>query len=108
MTKFLAIDWHKHMRKFATKFPDEKTAAVVAYLQYTSGRYDGEKRSAKYLYKDLQREWVKYNDAGRLKRECIDVGDGVYVSVVRQDNSGDISDDEYTMAPDSDTSDDDN
>jgi hypothetical protein len=98
MNLFLAIDWHKHQRKFAIKFPDEETAAVVAYLQYTTGRYDGAKRSAKTLYNDLRREWKKYNDSGRPRRETT-VIDGMSIPCVSSNNRDDISDDEYTMAP---------
>jgi hypothetical protein len=99
MDRFLAIDWSKHQVKFAVKFPFEETAAVVAYLQYTSGRYDGQKRSAKQLYGDLQREWKKYDDNGRPKRYDQIIDNGVAIPIIRQDNKGDISDDEYTMAP---------
>jgi hypothetical protein len=99
MDKFLAIDWSKHRVKFARKFPFEETAAVVAYLQYTSGRYDGNKRSAKQLYGDLQREWKKYDDSGRPDRyEQVVIGKTTVV-LTRPDNRGGISDDEYTMAP---------
>jgi hypothetical protein len=99
MDRFLAIDWSKHRVKFARKFPFEETAAVVAYLQYTSGRYDGQKKSAKELYGDLRREWKNYDDSGRPSRYDQVVIDGMTHPTVRQDTKGDISDDEYTMAP---------